>query len=412
MLENDESTNLLSLGLWGRSLMLTLAAILGILSALIWIYLLLARGFFWRITATALAHSEPAEPSLRAAAIVPARDEAATIGTVIRGLLSQHGVRMPVFLVDDGSSDGTADVARAAAAKLGKSDLLTVVESGPLPPGWTGKLWAMQQGITRAQELNPEWLLLADADVLQAENTVSSLAGIAAHGQFDMASYMVRLHCASLAEKLLIPAFVYFFFKLYPPAWIQKAENQMAGAAGGCVLLRSSALERAGGLERIRGEIIDDCSLARLVKQSGGRLWLGLNDESRSLREYDGFSAIEQMVSRTAFSQLNHSSLLLLGTIVGMVLTYLVPPLLLFSGSRVPVILGAVAWTIMTATYLGMVRYYRLSPLRALTLPLAALFYVGATIHSAFKYWMGAGGEWKGRVQDLSAQRGHTSGVH
>ena len=166
-------------------------------------------------------------------------------------------------------------------------------------------------------------------------------------------------------------------------------------------------------MERIRGEIIDDCSLARLIKRSGGRLWLGLTEESRSLREYDSFSAIEQMVSRTAFSQLNHSGLLLLGTLVGMVLTYLAPPLLLFSGSRAAVILGALAWALMTGTYLGMVRYYRLSPLWALTLPVAAFFYLGATIHSALKYWMGAGGEWKGRVQDLSAQRGRsTSGAH
>ena len=393
--------------------MLTLAAILGILSTVIWTYLLLARGFFWRVTVSAGRPSELARPLLHVAAIVPARDEAAVIGTVVGGLLSQQGVRMPVFLVDDGSSDGTAGAARAAAATLGKSDLLTIVDSGPLPQGWTGKLWAMQQGIARAQELHPEWLLLADADVLQGKDTVSALAGITAQGQFDLASYMVRLHCASLAEKLLIPAFVYFFFKLYPPAWIQNPKNHTAGAAGGCVLLRSSALERAGGLERIRGEIIDDCSLARLIKRSGGRLWLGLTEESRSLREYDSFSAIEQMVSRTAFSQLNHSGLLLLGTLVGMVLTYLAPPLLLFSGSRAAVILGALAWALMTGTYLGMVRYYRLRPLWALTLPVAAFFYLGATIHSALKYWMGAGGEWKGRVQDLSAQHGRsTSGAH
>ena len=388
--------------------MLTLAVTLGVISAAIWIYLLLARGFFWRVNPRELTPMRET-PSLRVAAVVPARDEAALIGMVVGGLLSQQRVRMPVFLVDDGSSDGTAESARAAAGKLGKSDLLTIVASGPLPSGWTGKLWALQQGIARAQQLHPEWLLLADADVLQGENTVSTLAGIAEQGPFDMASFMVRLHCASPAEKLLIPAFVYFFFKLYPPAWIQNATNHTAGAAGGCVLLRTSALERAGGLERIRGEIIDDCSLARLVKRGGGRLWLGLTQESCSLREYDSFSAIEHMISRTAFSQLNHSGLLLLGTIVGMVLTYLLPPLLLFSGSRVPIFLGAAAWAVMMATYFGTVRYYRLSPLWALTLPLAALFYMAATIHSALKYWMGAGGEWKGRVQDLSAQRGHTT---
>jgi hopene-associated glycosyltransferase HpnB len=209
------------------------------------------------------------------------------------------------------------------------------------------------------------------------------------------------LHCESLAEKLLIPAFVYFFFMLYPPAWIRNPRRSTAGAAGGCMLVRAETLERAGGLAAIRGAVIDDCSLARLLKQHDGRLWLGLTDQSHSLRRYETFSDVEHMVSRTAFNQLKHSSLLLLGTIAGMVITYLAPPLLLLTHGRQPIFLGAAAWIAMTITYSTMVRFYRLNPAWALTLPLAALFYLSATIHSAIKYWTGGGGEWKGRVQDV-----------
>ena len=382
--------------------MLSVATIVGAFSLVVWVYLTLARGLFWRIP-----RSKPTLPSdpisqLSVAAVIPARDEAAVIGSVVETLLKQRGVRFPVFLVDDGSTDGTAVVARSAAEKLGKSDQLTVIESSPPPPGWTGKLWALRQGIERARAARPQWLLLADADVVQGELTVSTLAAIATGGRYDLVSYMVRLHCSSLAEKLLIPAFVYFFFKLYPPAWIRDEKNRTAGAAGGCVFLRTDALVRAGGVDAIRGEIIDDCSLARLIKQHGGRLWLGLSDDSHSIREYQTFSAVERMVSRTAFNQLNHSSLALLGTVVGMALTYLVPPLLLLSGALLPTALGAAAWALMFVTYLGMVRYYRLGAHWALTLPVAALFYVAATMHSALKYWTGTGGEWKGRVRSAA----------
>lgn len=385
--------------------MVTASIILGACSLLIWTYLLLGRGFFWRISRAAVPPFQASAKSPRVVAIVPARDEADVIGTVVEGLLTQRGVDLPVIVVDDGSSDGTADVARSVAAKLGRSAQLTIVPSAPLPPGWTGKLWAMQQGIERAREFQPEWLFLSDADVVQGENTVAPLASLAAAGSYDLASFMVRLRCKSFAEKLLIPAFVYFFFKLYPPAWIRDEHDRTAGAAGGCVLLRRSALDRAGGLDAIRGEIIDDCSLAQLIKRSGGRLWLGLTEESHSIREYESFGAIERMVSRTAFSQLNHSALLLLGTVLGMALTYLIAPLLLLSGSVVAAALGIVSWAVMAGTYLGMVRYYRLSAVWAFTLPAAAVFYVAATVHSALKFWSGAGGEWKGRAQDVGSPR-------
>jgi hopene-associated glycosyltransferase HpnB len=378
--------------------MSALTPIVAALSAVTWAYFILARGAFWHLQSDRA--DGDAEFSGRIAVVVPARNEAELIGAVITSLLSQSRA-MTVFLVDDESTDGTADAARRAAEKVDKAGELVVIQSQPLPSGWTGKLWAMQQGIVRARALNPEWLMLTDADVIHDPETAASLACIASHGPYDLVSFMVKLHCQSLAEKLLIPAFVYFFFMLYPPDWIRDPRHSTAGAAGGCMLVRSEALERAGGLEPIRGALIDDCSLARLLKQRGGRLWLGLTDHSESLRRYETFADIERMVSRTAFNQLNHSSLLLLGTVTGMVITYLMPPLLLLSGGRLALVLGAAAWAAMTITYSTMVRYYRLNWAWALSLPVAALFYLGATIHSALKYWSGKGGDWKGRAQDV-----------
>ena len=335
-------------------------------------------------------------------AVVPARNEAELIGPVITSLLNQN-VAMPVLLVDDESTDGTAEVARRAAEKAGKADGLIVIQSKPLPAGWTGKVWSMHQGIeyARACGMNSAWLMLTDADVLHGPDTVANLGLMASQGHYDLVSFMVKLHCESLPEKLLIPAFVYFFFMLYPPAWIRNTRRSTAGAAGGCMLVRAETLQRAGGLESIRGAVIDDCALARRLKQHGGRLWLGLTDQSQSLRRYQTFSQIEHMISRTAFNQLKHSSWLMLSTIAGMAITYFSPPLLLLTHSRLTILIGAAAWTAMTITYSSIVRYYRLHPAWALTLPLAALFYLGATIHSAVKYWNGGGGEWKGRVQDV-----------
>jgi hopene-associated glycosyltransferase HpnB len=380
--------------------MSVLAASVATLTAVTWSYLALARGSFWRIKNAKPDASDKAGLSGAVVAVIPARNEADLIGPVVTSLLNQC-VAMPVLLVDDASSDGTADVARRASEKAGKTDALIVIQSKPLPAGWTGKLWSMHQGIERARASNPAWLLLADADVLQGAETVANLGLIASHGHYDLVSFMVKLHCESLPEKLLIPAFVYFFFMLYPPAWIRDTRRSTAGAAGGCMLVRAETLERAGGLEAIRGALIDDCSLARLLKQHGGRLWIGLADQSQSLRRYETLSDVEHMVSRTAFNQLNHSSLLLLCTIAGMVITYLAPPLLLLTRSRLAIFMGAAAWAAMTMTYSTMVRYYRLNPAWALTLPLAALFYLGATMHSALKYWNGSGGDWKGRAQDV-----------
>ena len=382
--------------------MSVLATSVAVLTVLTWSYLTLARGAFWRTKSAKPDASDKAGFSGGVVAVVPARNEAELIGPVIRSLLNQS-LAMPVLLVDDESTDGTADVARRAAEKAGKADALIVIQSKPLPAGWTGKLWSMHQGIAyaRARGLNPAWLMLTDADVLHGPETVADLGLIASHGDYDLVSFMVKLHCESLAEKLLIPAFVYFFFMLYPPAWIRDTRRSTAGAAGGCMLVKAETLERAGGLESIRGAVIDDCSLARLLKQHGGRLWMGLTDQSQSLRRYETFSDVEHMVSRTAFNQLKHSALLLLCTIAGMVITYLAPPLLLLTRSRLTILMGAAAWAAMTITYSTIGRYYRLNPAWALTLPLAALFYLGATMHSAIEYWNGSGGDWRGRVQDV-----------
>jgi hopene-associated glycosyltransferase HpnB len=374
-----------------------------VLAVVIWSSLAFARGSFWRIkSALPDIRNETKSPG-SVVAIVPARNEAELIGPVLTSLLNQS-VAIPVILVDDESTDGTADVARRAAERAGKADALIVLQGKPLPTGWTGKVWSMHQGIEHVRALHPAWLLLVDADVLHGPETVANLGLIASQGPYDLVSFMVKLHCESLPERLLIPAFVYFFFMLYPPAWTRDRRRSTAGAAGGCMLVRTETLERVGGLESIRGAVIDDCSLARRLKQHGGKLWLGLTDESQSLRRYETFSHIEHMISRTAFNQLRHSSLLLLCTIAAMAITYLAPPLLLLTRNKPTIIMGAAAWAAMTIIYSGIVRYYRLNPTWALTLPLAALFYLGATIHSAIKYWIGSGGDWKGRFQDAHAR--------
>ncbi|HEY4676431.1 MAG TPA: glycosyltransferase [Candidatus Angelobacter sp.] len=372
----------------------------GLLSLLIWAYLMLGRGGFWRIHPAVPADVKASALSI--AVIIPARDEADVVDRAVRSLLQQtDDQRIHIFLVDDASTDGTAQAALAAAIAVGQAQNLTVVPGLPLPSGWSGKLWAMQQGIEQARKTAPDFFLFTDADIEHAPDGVAALVSIAQAGRYDMASFMVKLHCQSVAEKLLVPAFVYFFFKLYPPAWIANPRRHDAGAAGGCILIRPAALEKAGGIAAIRQEVIDDCALAAHVKRSGGRLWLGASVTTRSIRPYEGFSGIGRMISRSAFNQLRHSNVLLFLSIGGMAVTYLLPPALVFAAHRIaPAALGGVAWLLMIISYVPVLRLYRLNPLWALALPLAAVFYVGATFHSAWKYWTGRGGEWKGRIQD------------
>jgi hopene-associated glycosyltransferase HpnB len=372
---------------------------LAALAVLIWVFLLLARGGFWRASHALPPAPGPVKPR-RVVAVIPARDEADVIGKAVASLLTQRCVHeVHVIVVDDGSSDGTADVARAAASH--DSARLTVMRGAPLPSGWTGKLWAMTQGAQRARALEPDYLLFTDADIEHAPDNLAALVSQAEHEGWDLVSYMVRLSTATFPERALIPAFVFFFFMLYPPAWVASARSRIAAAAGGCMLLRTHTLERSGGLAAIRSALIDDCALARLIKASGGRVWLGLTRTARSLRPYGSFAEIGTMISRSAFHQLRHSYGLLALTLLGLLVTYVAPPLLLFAGTPASRALGALAWVLMSVAYWPMVRFYRVSPLWSLALPLIALFYAAATLHSALQYARGRGGRWKGRAQDV-----------
>jgi hopene-associated glycosyltransferase HpnB len=368
------------------------------LSLLIWIYLIFARGGFWRIGATQRSLDVPPR---NVVAVIPARNEADVIGEAITSLLTQDfPAPLQIVLVDDASGDGTAPAARQAAQEIGRAEYLTVLNGAPLPTGWTGKLWAVSQGAQEALRRQPDYLLFTDADIRHHPRSVAELVAKAETDHLDLASYMVRLSTSNLAEKALIPAFVYFFLQLYPPEWIASVRRATAGAAGGCILIKPAALARIGGHAAIRGEIIDDCSLARAVKSSGGKIWMGLTAQTQSLRPYKSFTEIGRMISRSAFNQLRHSAWLLAGTLLALFITYVVPVAALFSGNSFAIVPAAVAWLLMSLSYAPMIRFYRLPLLWAFSLPMIAVFYAGATLHSAVQYWRGKGGAWKGRIQD------------
>jgi hopene-associated glycosyltransferase HpnB len=374
----------------------------------IWLYLLLARGGFWRMPHSPPAGKLPAHAP-RIVAIVPARNEAAVVGRAIRSLATEeYPGEFRIVLVDDDSSDGTAAAARLAAP----AGLLTIVRAAPLPPGWSGKLWAVAEGIRHAEALAPDYFLLTDADILHPPDNLATLVIRAENERYDLVSYMAMLQCSTLAERAIVPAFVFFFFLLYPPAWIRSARHATAGAAGGCILIRRAALESIGGIASIADNLIDDCALAGAVKKGGGRVWLGLSPQTRSIREYATFGEIGSMISRTAFTQLQHSVLLLIGTVLGLAITYLAPPLLAIGtavyGQGYAAGLGASAWLLMSIAYSPILRYYRVSPLWAPLLPLVATFYLAATVDSAISHWRGRGGLWKGRVRYALGCRGKT----
>jgi hopene-associated glycosyltransferase HpnB len=376
-------------------------AILGAAAAAVWVYLIAFRGRFW--------HFEKAErtdapaPARSIVAVIPARDEADVIGGTIASLLAQdYGGRLDIIVVDDHSGDGTAEVARAAAATAGAADRVTVVAAEPMPGGWTGKLWAVRQGTALAVKRAPDYLLLTDADIFHAPDNLRGLVARAESEGYDLVSLMVRLHCRGFWERLMVPAFVFFFFKLYPPRWVADSTRGIAAAAGGCMLVRRHAFERIGGVDSIRHEIIDDCALARRVK-SVGKVWLGIADETRSVRPYGSWRPLWDMVARCAFAQLNYSTGILLSITVGMAVTYLAPPLLvLLSRETAAVVLGGAAWLAMTLSFLPTLRLYRCPALLAPLLPAIALFYMAATIFSAVQFWRGRGGAWKGRYQAAS----------
>ncbi|MFN6563111.1 MAG: glycosyltransferase [Nostoc sp. ChiSLP01] len=409
-----------------------------VLSLTIWLGLLCFWGHFWRLDQQ-LELEKPHTASLQSVvcAVVPARNEAELLPISLRSLLLQdYPGSLDVFLVDDRSTDGTANFAEGVAYALGKSEQLHIISGEPLPPGWSGKLWAVEQGIQKASLLTPDYYFLTDADI---EHDVSNLCRLVAKAEqenLDLVSVMVRLRCESFWEKLLIPAFVFFFQKLYPFRWVNNPNHPTAAAAGGSILIAREALERIGGIQAIRQALIDDCALAGAVKRSGkveeedtgtrgrgdaeifsfpasprlpismssptGRIWLGLSTLTRSLRPYNSLATIWDMVARTAYTQLNYSPLLLLGTLVGMSLIYLVPPAALILGvvwsNWAIAFTGLFAWLLMTLAYHPTIRFYKCSFWLAFSLPAIAFLYTLMTLDSALRHWQGRGGNWKGRV--------------
>ncbi|MFE2815005.1 glycosyltransferase [Streptomyces nigra] len=366
-----------------------------------WLWLLLFQGFFWRTDVRLPRRTEPGEwPSV--CVVVPARDEAAVLPASLPSLLAQdYPGRAEVFLVDDGSSDGTGELARRLARERGGL-ALTVDSPGEPPAGWTGKLWAVRHGIGLARARDPEYLLLTDADIAHAPDSLRELVAAARTGGFDAVSQMARLRVDSLWERLVVPAFVYFFAQLYPFRRIGRTGTRTAAAAGGCVLLRTEAAVRARIPDAIRGAVIDDVALARAVKRGGGRVWLGLADRVDSVRPYPRLADLWRMVSRSAYAQLRHQPALLLGTIAGLALVYLVPPVAVAfgaaSGDGVTAVLGGLAWLVMTGTYVPMLRYYRQPLWPAPLLPVTAFLYLLMTADSAVQHYRGRGAAWKGRT--------------
>jgi hopene-associated glycosyltransferase HpnB len=364
-----------------------------------WVYLVFARGLFWLgRERDDTAVRRPADPP-SVAIVVPARNEADSIAESVTTLTAQDYAALHLVLVDDDSDDGTAKVARRAAAAIGAAERLTIVTNTSLPQGWTGKLWAVSQGIAAAEEkYAPKYLLLTDADIVHDADTVSWLVGHAEAHDLVLTSLTARWRCENLAERVHIPAFIFFFQMLYPFAWVNDPNNDMAGAAGGCMLVRSDALRAAGGIEAIHGALIDDCALAVELKKQGP-IWLGLTDRVRSIRPYPDWGDIRRMVARSAYAQLRYSPLMLAGTVIGLALTYLVPPFMALFAAGWAQILGIVTWALMALAFQPTLRFYRLSPLWGLALPAISFLFMLYTLDSAYQYAAGKGGAWKGRVQ-------------
>ncbi|MGW3213905.1 glycosyltransferase [Streptomyces parvus] len=370
-------------------------------SLIAWVWLLLGQGFYWRTDQRLPRRTDPARwPSV--AVVVPARDEAAMLPVSLPSLLVQdYPGEARITLVDDCSSDGTGQLARDLAARYGGLPL-TVVTPGEPERGWTGKLWALRHGIAVARREKPDFLLLTDADIAHEPDSLRDLVAAAGPDGFDLVSQMARLRVESVWERLVVPAFVYFFGQLYPFRRVNSARSRTAAAAGGCVLLRTEAAERARIPESIRQAVIDDVSLAREVRRSGGRIWLGLAERVDSVRPYPRLADLWRMVARSAYAQLRHSPLLLAGTVPGLLLVYVAPPATLVAGvlmgDAAAAWAGGAAWAVMTATYLPMLAYYRQSPWLSPLLPLTAVLYLLMTVDSAVQHYRGRGAAWKGRT--------------
>lgn len=386
--------------------------VLALVALAAWLYLALGHGGFWRTGSGPPAGDDAAGPAdwPGVVAVVPARDEADVLPGTLPTLLAQdYPGDFRVIVVDDGSTDGTAD----AAARLGDGRL-RVVEARDRPGGWAGKVWAMAEGVRAAGE--PEFLLFTDADIAYAPGTVTRLVRAAEAEGRDLVSRMATLNTRTRWERLLVPAFVYFFAQLYPFRRVARDGARTAAAAGGCMLVRREVLARAGGLGAIRGALIDDVALGRLVKRAGGRCRLDLSRDVVSRRPYPRLADLWAMVARSAYDQLRYSPVLLAGTVVTLLLVYAVPPAAAVAGAAglaadaphaaLPAAAGLLAWAVMAATYAPMLRFYRLSPLRAAALPLVALMYAAMTVDSARRHRAGRGGAWKGRTVGRSLPDG------
>jgi hopene-associated glycosyltransferase HpnB len=387
------------------------AALISFLALVIWLVLVFGRGWFWLArerddggalsgkvgtgfpSESAIIQNLP-EPDVwpSVTAVVPARNEADGIGACVQSLIVQDypGV-FHIIVVDDQSEDGTADVVRA----LG-SDRVEVLNGAPHPSGWTGKLFAVSQGVAKA---DAAYLWLTDADIAHSPDNLRQLVMRAQSGGYVLVSLMARLNCESFAEKFLIPAFVFFFDMLYPFGWVNNPKSRTAAAAGGCMLVKREALEQAGGIAAIRSEIIDDCALGRRLKEQGP-IWLGLTNRAVSTRPYPRITDIGAMIARSAYAQLGYSPLILLATVLGMVLLYVVPLAGLAIGG-LSAVFGALTWVLMTICFQPTLHFYRRSPFWGLALPLIGVFYAAFTIDSAVQHWRGRGGMWKGRAQAM-----------
>ncbi|MGO9741314.1 MAG: glycosyltransferase [Roseiarcus sp.] len=364
----------------------------------IWIYLVGWRGGFWCAGERDGGGPTPAAwPDVFA--VIPARDEAAGVGQAIGSLLRQdYPGSFAIVLIDDESADGTADVARRAAAATGRADRLTVIPGAPLPSGWTGKLWAMKQGVEHANAAAPEFLLLTDADIVHAPDALSRLVSQALSEGLALNSLMAKLRCKSFAERALIPGFVFFFQMLYPFSWVSDRHRTTAAAAGGCMLVSRAALQAAGGVEAIRGALIDDCAMASLLKKQGP-IRLALTERATSIRSYPAIGDIRRMVVRSAYAELRYSPLRLAVALAGLTVVFVVPALAALLGHGAAQIFGLLAWALMAVAFQPTLRFYGRSPLWGLVLPAIALAYLAFTLESAYQTVRGKGGLWKGRVQ-------------
>ena len=376
---------------------------LGGLSLLIWLYLFVLHHRFWRADQY-LPAPEALESWPTVTAIIPARNEAASIAACVKSLLVQdYSGAFQVIVVDDHSTDETNLLAKQAGA--GFNTPLTVLTAPSLEKGWSGKLWALQAGLDHAPD-DTAFVWLTDADITHAPETLRTLVSKAETDNRDLVSLMVKLHCVSFWERLIVPAFVYFFQMLYPFPAVNDPTHKTAGAAGGCILIRHSALARIGGLAAIKNNLIDDCALAAAVQKAGGRLWLGLTQTSQSLRAADGLSDLWRMVTRTAFTQLRFSLILLSGTLAGLAIMFIIPPALTIMGAvnHTPFValLGVAAWGLMAITYGPTLRLYGQNPLKALLLPFSGMLYGLMTLHSALNHWSGRSSHWKDRTYQRS----------